>query len=128
MKKIPLIYSRGSYFLHRVLFALDKKRPHCRVSLMAILPARKKKENMCCQESKQNVKTARMSDINLLPLAVVRELENAGISKDNLIFHQNGRWVYQRELTFSNDNLLPSSPIDSLGPFGKYLHRFECVE
>ena len=95
---------------------------------MAILPATKKKENVCCQDSKQNIRIARMSDINSLPFAVVKELEKAGISEDSLIFYENGRWIYRRGLTVSNENQLPSSPIDSLGPFGKYLHRIECVE
>lgn len=95
---------------------------------MLVLPATKKKENACCQNSKQSIRTARMSDINSLPLAIVEELKNAGISEDSLIFHQNGRWVYQRGLTFASENHLPSSPVDALGPFGKYLHGIECVE
>ena len=62
-----------------------------------------------------------MSNINSLPMTVVEELKKAGISEDSFIFYQNNRWVYQRGLTLSGENQLQSSPIDSLGPFGKYL-------
>ncbi len=62
-----------------------------------------------------------MSGINLLPIVVVQELEKAGIPQDSLIFYHNNRWVYQIRLSSSNDNQLQYQPIDSLGPFGKYL-------
>lgn len=60
-----------------------------------------------------------MSYINSLPAAIVKELEKAGIPIDSLIFYQNDGWVYQRGSTVSRGDQLESSPIASLGPFGK---------
>ncbi len=63
-----------------------------------------------------------MNEINFLPEAVVQELEKAGLPQDSLIFCRNNRWIYQIPQTLPNNNQLPYQPIDSLGPFGKYLN------
>ncbi len=62
-----------------------------------------------------------MNEFNFLPTAVVDELEKTEIPRNSIIFCHNNRWIYQKHGQLTGSEQLPVKPIDSLGPFGKYL-------
>lgn len=61
---------------------------------------------------------AKTNDVKLLPSTVVEKLEEAGITRNSLIFFQNDRWVYQVKDTPINVSRCYQE-IDTLGPFGE---------